>query len=142
MHNNENERSLTFFSTKIKSIYICTCGRIPSFHLAYKDETFYVLTKCNCENNQQFKLSKFINEYEHTLNKQQSLNNKDNTIIYFCMNCNFILNNNFAYKNSNDVSLSTIKNWFLAQKVLMIADSCQCFVNLSCIAASNSILNG
>ena len=36
----------------------------------------------------------------------------------------------FELSDGNDVSLSTIKSWFPHQKVLMIADSCQCFVNL------------
>lgn len=36
----------------------------------------------------------------------------------------------FELSDGNDVSLSTIKSWFPTQKVLMIADSCQCFVNL------------
>lgn len=36
----------------------------------------------------------------------------------------------FEFSDGDDVSLSTIKSWFPAQKVLMIADSCQCFINL------------
>lgn len=36
----------------------------------------------------------------------------------------------FELSDGDDVSLSTIKSWFPAQKVLMIADSCQYFVNL------------
>lgn len=36
----------------------------------------------------------------------------------------------FELSDGNDVSLSTIKSWFPTQKVLMIADSCQSFVNL------------
>lgn len=36
----------------------------------------------------------------------------------------------FELSDGNDVSLSTIKSWFPNQKVLMIADSCQSFVNL------------
>lgn len=36
----------------------------------------------------------------------------------------------FELSEGQDVSLSTIRSWFPYQKVLMIADSCQCFVNL------------
>lgn len=108
MHNDDKQIHLNHISTKINSIYICTCGRIPSLTLAYKDDTFYVLTKCNCEHTQQFKLSQFIKDYEHTLTKQQLLNNNDNTVVYFCISCNFHLNNNFLYENDNDLLSSPL----------------------------------
>ena len=36
----------------------------------------------------------------------------------------------FELSDGNDISLSKIRSWFPTQKVLMIADSCQCFINL------------
>lgn len=36
----------------------------------------------------------------------------------------------FELSENEDVSLETIRSWFPAQKVMMIADSCQCYINL------------
>lgn len=63
---------------------------------------------------------------------QRRLNGLDYAIIVFTGH-GYALKNGETYfelSEGHDVSLSTIKSWFPTQKVLMIADSCQSFVNL------------